>query len=101
MSGIDTAKPSISEGEANVAKTPKKALVNPFTLEKDMTKAFSLSVKACELKNIYACANLSQMFATGSGTDKNLDKAQFYKERYMDLRDELKRKEVLARFRHP
>jgi cytochrome c oxidase assembly factor 7 len=31
-------------------------------LTKDMTKAFEYSQKACHLGNVYACANLSQMY---------------------------------------
>jgi cytochrome c oxidase assembly factor 7 len=31
-------------------------------LAKDMAKAFHFSQRACELGNLYACANLSQMY---------------------------------------
>lgn len=31
-------------------------------LEKNMLKAFDFSEKACHLGNVYACANLSQMY---------------------------------------
>lgn len=47
--------------EDNVPKT------NEYDLQKDMTKAFSYAFKACNLKNMYACANLSQMYARGEG----------------------------------
>ena len=30
-------------------------------LEKDMSKAFQYSIKACNLGNMYACANVSQV----------------------------------------
>lgn len=30
--------------------------------EKDMFKAFEFAEKACHLGNVYACANLSQMY---------------------------------------
>lgn len=31
-------------------------------IEKNMLKAFEYSEKACHLGNVYACANLSQMY---------------------------------------
>lgn len=72
-----------------------------FVLEKDMNKAFSFSTKACELKNFYACANLSRMYALGDGTEKNLDKSEEYKKKSEKLRDEFNRQRILAQFKHP
>lgn len=100
ISGVDSATWGL-HGEQTPSEPPKKPAPNAFSLARDMNKAFSLSMKACELKNFYACANLSQMYATGSGVEKNLDKAEHYKQQYYDLRDEYKRKEVLSRFKHP
>lgn len=50
---------------ADNTKTPSNTTAsekpaNEFVLEKDMKKAFAFSTKACELKNFYACANLSR-----------------------------------------
>lgn len=74
---------------------------NAFVLEKDMKKAFTLSTKACELKNFYACANLSRMYAIGEGTEKNPDKSEHYRKKAEELRDEFNRQRILAQFHHP
>lgn len=69
----------------------------------DMEKAFAFTQKACALKNIFACANLSQMYATGSGTQKNIEKSTHYKKVAEDLGEELRRQRILAHthFKHP
>lgn len=74
---------------------------NEFVLEKDMKKAFSFSTKACELKNFYACANLSRMYALGDGTEKNAQKSEHYKKISEELHDEFNRQRILAQFSHP
>lgn len=73
---------------------------NNFQLQKDMAKAFSFTEKACDLKSWQACANLSAWYLTGSGTEKNADKAQHYKELYQKLRDEEARTRLMTAF-HP
>lgn len=40
-------------------------------LPKDMAKAFEYSNMACELGNVYACANLSQMYQKVINTIKH------------------------------
>lgn len=75
---------------------PKKTAEN-FEIKQDLEKAFSLSVKACELKNLFACANLSQMYATGHGAKKDAEKAEFY----LKKAEEMRRQEILTRFKHP
>lgn len=72
-----------------------------FILEKDMKKAFSYSIKACELKNFYACANLSRMYAVGDGTEKNTEKSEHFKKKSEELHEEFNRKRILAQFNHP
>lgn len=59
-------------------------------LKKDMKKAFDFAYKACELRNMYACANLSQMYARGDGTEKNEPNAEKYKKIALSLQEELK-----------
>lgn len=59
-------------------------------LKKDMKKAFEFAYKACELKNMYACANVSQMYARGDGTEKNETNAEKYKKIALTLQEELK-----------
>lgn len=59
-------------------------------LTKDMKKAFDFAYKACELRNMYACANLSQMYARGDGTEKSESNADKYKKVALALQEELK-----------
>lgn len=63
---------------------------NDYVVEKNMEKAFAFTYKACELKNVYACANLSQMYARGEGTEKNVEKAEKFKKLVVDLEAEMK-----------
>lgn len=98
MSGASTSLPSTNDKENTATAPPPK---NAFALEKDMKKAFAFSTKACELKNFYACANLSRMYALGDGTEKNLDKSEHYKKLSEELRDEFNRQRILAQFSHP
>lgn len=89
---------SISDSSKSLSSTDKPA--NSFVLEKDMKKAFELSTKACELKNFYACANLSRMYALGDGTEKSLEKSELFKKKSAELRDEFHRQRILAQFSH-
>lgn len=61
-----------------------------YVIEKNMEKAFAFTYKACELKNVYACANLSQMYARGEGTEKNAEKAEKFKKLVYDLEEQSK-----------
>lgn len=96
MSGANS---SLSPSNEDKSKTEKPK--NDFILEKDMKKAFSFSTKACELKNFYACANLSRMYALGDGTEKNPEKSEHFKKKSEELRDEFNRQRILAQFHHP
>lgn len=53
-------QPLISSTELSSNKQPVTRK-NEFIVEKNMEKAFTFSYKACELNNMYACANLSQV----------------------------------------
>lgn len=66
------------------------AVAKDFIVEKDMAKAFGFAYKACELKNMYACANLSQMYARGEGTAKNEANAEKYRQLAIEMQNELK-----------
>lgn len=55
-----------------------------------MQKAFTFAYKACELRNMYACANLSQMYSRGEGTEKSEEKAEKFKKMALDMQDEVK-----------
>lgn len=69
-----------------------------FVIQRDMNKAFQFAYKACELRNIYACANLSQMYARGDGTEKNEEKAEKFKKLAMEMQDEVKNQQPTLGF---
>lgn len=102
MSGADSSlSPNSKEKlEAEKPKDVEKPK-NSFVLQKDMSKAFALSTRACELNNFFACANLSRMYAMGDGTKKNTEKSELYKKKSEELREEINRKRILAQFQHP
>lgn len=81
--------------------TTSNKQTNAVALEKDMKKAFSFSTRACELKNFYACANLSRMYELGEGTEKNVKKSEEYKKLSDQYRDEFNRQRILSQFNHP
>lgn len=94
MSGVDN---SLKSAENSTTDKPKEDIV----LAKDMKIAFSFAKKACELKNFMACSNLSQMYAKGEGTEKNMEKSQEYNNKAIEFRDEHNRKRILENFKHP
>lgn len=69
-----------------------------YDLQKDMEKAFSYAQKACNLKNMYACANLSQMYARGEGTPKDLKSAEKYKSLALEMQEEYRNKKQTLTF---
>uniref|UniRef100_A0A0K8TQY0 Putative sel1 repeat-containing protein 1 n=1 Tax=Tabanus bromius TaxID=304241 RepID=A0A0K8TQY0_TABBR len=71
---------------------------NEYIIHKDMKKAFDFAYKACELKNMYACANLSQMYARGDGTERNEEKAEKFKKMALEMQDELKKQQASIGF---
>lgn len=60
-----------------------------YVVTQDMEKAFNFAYKACELKNIYACANLSQMYSRGDGTEKNAEKADKFKKIALEMQSDV------------
>lgn len=79
--------------ETSAKRDPKE-----FILPKDMTKAFDYATKACDLRNMYACANLSQMYSRGDGTAKSEEKAEKYKKLAMEMQDEVKKQQQTLGF---
>ncbi|XP_017100617.1 cytochrome c oxidase assembly factor 7 homolog [Drosophila bipectinata] len=69
-----------------------------YIVLKDMKKAFQFSRKACELRNMYACANLSQMYARGDGIEKNEKEAEKYKKLALEMQDEVKKQQETLGF---
>ncbi|KAH8386741.1 hypothetical protein KR093_002378 [Drosophila rubida] len=69
-----------------------------YIVLKDMKKAFQFAYKACELRNMYACANLSQMYARGDGIEKNEKEAEKYKKLALEMQDEVKKQQETLSF---
>lgn len=86
---------------SSLSTTPKTTTSNvavkakEFILQKDMSKAFNYAYKACELKNMYACANLSQMYARGDGTEKSAEKAEKFKKLALEMQEDIKKQKTL------
>lgn len=77
---------------------PKNPQPSDFILEKDMKKAFEFAFKACDLDNMYACANLSQMYMKGDGTEKNEKKAEQFKKKALEMQDAIKKQQAELKF---
>lgn len=84
------------QAEEHVSTKPAKE--SDYIVLKDMKKAFDFAYKACELRNMYACANLSQMYARGDGTDKNEKEAEKYKKMALEMQDEVKKHQQTLNF---
>lgn len=69
-----------------------------YIIPKDMKKAFYFSQRACELGNMYACANLSQMYAKGDGVEKNEANAEKFKKLSLEMQDEVKKAQPALSF---
>jgi len=61
-------------------------------------KAFEFATRACELNNMYACANLAQMYMRGDGTEKNEKKAEQFKKKALEMQDEVKKDQPQLKF---
>ncbi|CAO1439482.1 unnamed protein product [Diamesa tonsa] len=83
------------EAKANVTSTHKES---DYVVAKDMKKAFEFAARACELKNMYACANLSQMYARGDGTEKSEKLSDQYKKKALEMQEELKKSQATLEF---
>lgn len=49
-----------------------------YLIKPDMKQAFQFAKKACELGNMYACANVSIMYKKGDGVEKNEEESKKY-----------------------
>lgn len=94
ISGVECA----STTGTPAANNKDKPSPENFVVEKDMKKAFGFAYKACELKNMYACANLSQMYARGEGTDKNEANAEKYRKLALAMQDEVRKPQAQLGF---
>ncbi|XP_054164465.1 cytochrome c oxidase assembly factor 7 homolog [Oppia nitens] len=59
--------------------------------QKNADKAFKFGVKGCDLNNYDSCNNLSQMYALGLGTIKNQTMAKKYKDKTIDMIQQIKK----------
>lgn len=55
---------------------PDKNANIEYLIKSDKTQAFKFAQKACELGNMYACANVSMMYKRGDGVEKNADESK-------------------------
>uniref|UniRef100_A0A182X7V3 Cytochrome c oxidase assembly factor 7 homolog n=1 Tax=Anopheles quadriannulatus TaxID=34691 RepID=A0A182X7V3_ANOQN len=78
------------------AAAPEQRPPGAYVVERNMEKAFEFAYKACELRNMYACANLSQMYAKGDGTARDEKKAEKYKKLALEMQDEVKKQQQLT-----
>jgi cytochrome c oxidase assembly factor 7 len=90
ISGVTKASIPISP---NAPVKPETVDKDGYLIAKDMGKAFNYAYKACELKNMYACANLSQMYARGEGTEKSPEKSEKFKKLAVEMQDEVKKQQ--------
>lgn len=65
-------------------------------IPKDFKKASEYSLLACNGRNIFACMNLSQMYRVGDGVEKDEKKAEEFKERAKDIRDDMRKKRPIG-----
>lgn len=79
-----------SPSSASSSLSSSSSSSTDYVIPRDMNKAFQFAYKACELKNMYACANLSQMYLRGDGTEKNEEKAEKFKKIAMEMQEEVK-----------
>lgn len=92
---ISGVQKQIDEKPAVPQTPPNK---EEFVIQKDMKKAFDFAYKACELKNMFACANLSQMYARGDGTEKSEESADKFKKIALEMQDDLKTQQATLGF---
>lgn len=88
--GPSTPKDAENKISSTISPPSKPITNKDFVVLKDMEKAFSLAYKACELNNMYACANLSQMYARGEGTEVNAEKAEQFRKKAVKIQDDAK-----------
>lgn len=57
---------------------PEKNKNIEYLIKSDMKQAFQFAKKACELGNMFACANVSMMYKKGDGVEKNEQESKRY-----------------------
>ncbi|ALC49666.1 CG13865 [Drosophila busckii] len=95
---VSSAAATTTTTTAATAQSAKSTKDSEFIVLKDMKKAFQFAHKACELRNMYACANLSQMYARGDGIEKNEKEAEKYKKLALEMQEEVKKQQETLSF---
>ncbi|XP_061402975.1 cytochrome c oxidase assembly factor 7 homolog [Musca vetustissima] len=96
ISGVQSKPEEYNPHAPPASQKPVKD--SDYIVQKDMKKAFEFAYKACELRNMYACANLSQMYARGDGTEKNEKEAEKYKKLAIEMQEEIKKQQQTLQF---
>ncbi len=65
---------------------------------KDLKKAERLSVKSCEMGNMYACFNASRMYKLGDGVEKNEELSKKYEKMGRDIHQDHTSKDQTLKF---
>jgi len=81
--------------ECQPATKKEEMKVSDVAVSRDMKKAFDFAYKACELRNMYACANLSQMYARGDGVEKDKLLAEHFRKVAVTMQNEVKKQNTL------
>jgi cytochrome c oxidase assembly factor 7 len=90
---INGVTKSTDKSKSTQSKDP-----SDIVLLKDMKKAYEYGVKACDLNNMYACANVAQMFMRGDGIAKDDKKAEFFKKKAQAMQDEVRKQQAELKF---
>ncbi|CAH2058169.1 unnamed protein product, partial [Iphiclides podalirius] len=72
---------------------PEKNKNIDYLIKPDFRQAFQLACKACDLGNMYACANVSLMYKKGDGVEKDLEKSK----KFFELAQNLKKAHETAK----
>ncbi|XP_058064313.1 cytochrome c oxidase assembly factor 7 homolog [Anopheles bellator] len=92
----ETAATATAKANESQPPATNRLPASAYVVERDMEKAFEFAYKACELRNMYACANLSQMYAKGDGTARDEKKAEKFKQLALEMQDEVKKQQQLT-----
>lgn len=100
ISGVERSDATDVQSPIQTGNDPKLSTAlshqGDYVVVKDMEKAFNFAYKACELKNMYACANLSQMYARGEGTKQSEELAEKFKKIALAMQDEMRTQQTLT-----
>lgn len=76
---------------------PKKDEIynpNDYYLKSDMKQAFKYAQMGCKLNDVFSCHNLSHMYSTGQGTEKNITLGAEFKKLSEELKKEIEERTI-------